>query len=251
MAKGVEIIGHRGYAARYPENTLASLRGAIAAGARAVEWDVHVAACGTPILFHDETLDRTTDETGPVSDRSFLELGKLDAGSWFSPEFRGTRIPSLAEAFHAVAGDVDTIFCEVKSIRRSSELDEICAVIDRSGAAAATTLITLDPGILFAARTAAPHLRLGWVVSEESRLEEAARWVRADGNALLDPDFRLLLANPERTRGWVEEGIDVACWTVDQIEAADALHALGVRRITTNQVGALMNWSRTAHPGPS
>ena len=60
----IEIIGHRGYSARAPENTLVSLDAALTAGAPAVEFDVHVASGGTPVVIHDETLDRTTDGEG-------------------------------------------------------------------------------------------------------------------------------------------------------------------------------------------
>ena len=77
----IEIIGHRGYASRAPENTLVSLEAALRAGARAVEFDVHVASCGTPVVIHDETLDRTTDGEGPVLRQTVEQLRTLDAGS--------------------------------------------------------------------------------------------------------------------------------------------------------------------------
>jgi len=53
-----EIIAHRGYSARAPENTLAAIEAAVTAGADAVEFDLHVTADGTPVLFHDETLGK-------------------------------------------------------------------------------------------------------------------------------------------------------------------------------------------------
>ncbi|MEK7246389.1 MAG: glycerophosphodiester phosphodiesterase family protein, partial [Pseudomonadota bacterium] len=55
------VIGHRGAAGHAPENTLASLGTAAALGASWVEFDVKLAMTGEPILFHDDTLDRTTD----------------------------------------------------------------------------------------------------------------------------------------------------------------------------------------------
>ena len=100
----IEIIGHRGYAARAPENTLMSLEAALTAGARAVEFDVHVASCGTPVIIHDDVLDRTTDGSGPVSGQTVEQLRTLDAGSWFDPEFAGERIPTLADALDRVVG---------------------------------------------------------------------------------------------------------------------------------------------------
>ena len=75
----VEIIGHRGYAAAAPENTLASLEAALTAGARAVEFDLHVASCGTPVLFHDVNLGRTTNGVGPVRRLTLGQLQAMDA----------------------------------------------------------------------------------------------------------------------------------------------------------------------------
>jgi glycerophosphoryl diester phosphodiesterase len=95
------IIGHRGAAALAPENTVASLRVAAESGARWVEVDSKLSGDGIPVLFHDDTLDRTTNATGPVSGRTAAELARLDAGFRFDPErgkpFSGEPIPTLAQ----------------------------------------------------------------------------------------------------------------------------------------------------------
>jgi len=94
---GVRVVGHRGAAAHAPENTIASLARGEEEGADAVEFDVQRTADGVPVLLHDDTLDRTTSGSGPLRERSWRELGALDAGSWFAPRFSGERIPSLAQ----------------------------------------------------------------------------------------------------------------------------------------------------------
>jgi len=93
-----KVVGHRGAAGHAPENTLAGLRAAHELGIEWVEFDVMLTAEGTPVLFHDETLDRTTDGTGRLADRRWEDLRGLDAGSWFGPAFKGQRVPSLHEA---------------------------------------------------------------------------------------------------------------------------------------------------------
>jgi glycerophosphoryl diester phosphodiesterase len=92
------VVGHRGAAARAPENTLVGLRKARELGARWVEFDVMLTADGAPVLIHDETLRRTTSGRGRVSERTLAEIRTLDAGGWFAPEFRGERVPTLEEA---------------------------------------------------------------------------------------------------------------------------------------------------------
>lgn len=98
-----KIIGHRGAAGHAPENTLAGLRKAHEMGVRWVEFDVMLTAEGTPVLFHDETLERTTDGRGRLADHRWDDLKGLDAGSWFAPEFKGERIPSLHQVLIVLA----------------------------------------------------------------------------------------------------------------------------------------------------
>ncbi|MCR9176814.1 MAG: glycerophosphoryl diester phosphodiesterase [Alphaproteobacteria bacterium] len=96
------IIGHRGAAALAPENTLASIRAAAAEGVTWIEVDSKLAGDNVPVLFHDETLDRTTNTTGRVADRTAAALAEIDAGSWFGPPdgptFPGEPIPTLAQS---------------------------------------------------------------------------------------------------------------------------------------------------------
>lgn len=96
------MIGHRGAAATAPENTLEGLRAAAALGAGGVEFDARLTADGRVVLLHDETLDRTTTGHGEVAQASFAAIRRLDAGSWFGPEWQGTRVPTLEEALQLV-----------------------------------------------------------------------------------------------------------------------------------------------------
>jgi glycerophosphoryl diester phosphodiesterase len=91
------VIGHRGSCADRPENTLASTRRAIEAGAHAIEMDVRTTRDGHLVIVHDSTLDRTTDGSGRVGEHTLAEIRQLDAGGWFDPEYRGERVPTLAE----------------------------------------------------------------------------------------------------------------------------------------------------------
>ena len=117
----IQVIGHRGAAGVAPENSVVSIERAIRGGAQAIEVDVHVSADGRLVTIHDDTLDRTTDGTGPVGSMTLQEIGRLDAGYHFTPDrggsfpYRGTgvRVPTLDEAVSA-AGRLPMII-EVKS----------------------------------------------------------------------------------------------------------------------------------------
>ena len=95
--KDILIIGHRGAAGHAPENTIESIQLAIELGANAVEIDLRQTKDEIPVAIHDADVQRTTNGCGNVSDYSFSELKKIDAGSWFHEKFSGVKIPSLEE----------------------------------------------------------------------------------------------------------------------------------------------------------
>src|SRR5262245_52673853 len=97
-----KVAGHRGAAAYAPENTLASFREAARRGAGWVEFDVKLTADGVPIVFHDDTLDRTTNGKGAVAEASHERICGLDAGAWFGLGFMGQRVPTFEEALRLV-----------------------------------------------------------------------------------------------------------------------------------------------------
>lgn len=97
MTRPFLIIAHRGAPNHAPENTLAAFDRALALGFNHVELDAQLSADGVPVVFHDETLDRTTDGAGPLAARTLAELKRLDAGAWYGAVFRGERIPTLEE----------------------------------------------------------------------------------------------------------------------------------------------------------
>jgi glycerophosphoryl diester phosphodiesterase len=108
------IIAHRGFSGQAPENTLVAIRQAIEVGADMVEVDVTMTADGHVICLHDETLDRTTNGQDLPADQTLAAIRRLDAGSWFSPDYAGEKIPTLAEVLETVKGRI-LINVEIKS----------------------------------------------------------------------------------------------------------------------------------------
>ncbi len=96
------IVGHRGYRARYPENTLIGFEAAIAAGVAMIELDVMLSRNRRIMVIHDSALDRTTNGHGNVADKTLLELKGLDAGEWFDPQFAGQQVPELSEVLDLI-----------------------------------------------------------------------------------------------------------------------------------------------------
>ena len=128
------IFAHRGASANAPENTLAAFNLALAQGADAIELDAKLSADGHIVAFHDPALDRTTDGTGFLFRKTLAELRALDAGSSFSRQFRGEKIPLLEEIFEAVG---KKLFINVELTNYVTPYDQlvekVCALVTRHG----------------------------------------------------------------------------------------------------------------------
>lgn len=110
-------IAHRGASGVAPENTISAFKRAIELGADMIECDIHQTKDGEIVVIHDKNLARTTNGRGLVEDYTLHELKKLDAGSWFSPEFAGEKIPTLEETLELIKGKVG-INIEIKKGRK-------------------------------------------------------------------------------------------------------------------------------------
>jgi glycerophosphoryl diester phosphodiesterase len=128
------IFAHRGDSAHAPENTLASFRLAQAKGADAIELDAQLSADGKVVVFHDATLERTTDGSGRLSEKNFDQLRALDAGSKFAGRFRRERIPLLDEVLDAV-GNKLAINIEFKTYLRADHalVQSVCETVEKHG----------------------------------------------------------------------------------------------------------------------
>src|SRR5579863_9990648 len=93
------LVAHRGYPARYPENTLLGIQAAVAAGARWFEFDVQLSKDQVPYLCHDDSLARTAGLERRIMDLSAAELAQVDVGEArrFGSRFAGTHPTPLAE----------------------------------------------------------------------------------------------------------------------------------------------------------
>jgi len=107
-------IAHRGASAYYPENTMAAFRGALDIEADMMELDVLLSKDGEVVVIHDATLKRTTNGKGRVADKTYEELKKLDAGSWFDKKFSDEKIPHLREVLE-LAKDSIAVNIEIKT----------------------------------------------------------------------------------------------------------------------------------------
>jgi len=215
---------------------------AIDAGADAVEFDLHSLRDGTPVLFHDETLERTTNGAGAISGRSLAEIAELDAGSWFGAEYSGEPIPPFPDTLRQIGDRVGRIYAEVKGYGHPEDLDRIVEIVADAGLADRTVFISMDWHALDRMRATDPEALIGYIVETSSRADEGIERATGDPRALLDFNAHVLLNDPVLAERSLQTGIRLATWTVDTVAQAEGLLSLGVPRLTTNEVGILRKW---------
>jgi glycerophosphoryl diester phosphodiesterase len=110
-----KIVAHRGAVFEAPENTMPAIKHAISVGATFAEIDLRYTAEGEVVLMHDETVDRTTNGSGPVSSMKLPDIRKLDAGVKKSREFAGTRVPTLREVIENTRGRIQ-LYLDLKEV---------------------------------------------------------------------------------------------------------------------------------------
>jgi glycerophosphoryl diester phosphodiesterase len=161
----LDLIAHRGYALRFPENTLAAVEAAIAAGARFVEIDVQLSRDRVPYLMHDRTLGRMCGVGGSIAELSNREIAKLRASekAKFGAQFADEPLASLAAFVEVIARHRDVrAFVEIK--RAALEVFGVDVVLDSvlrtvPSIAERATLISFDVEVLAAARERADYER--------------------------------------------------------------------------------------------
>jgi len=156
------IFAHRGSSAHAPENTLSAFELASSQGADAIELDAKLCADGEIIIFHDQTLERTTDGSGKVLDFSLAAIKELDAGSWYDARFQGETVPTLGEVFESV-GQKIVINVELTNYAspRDDLADKVVECIQRYGLQNSVLLSSFNPLALRRAHKLKPEIPLG------------------------------------------------------------------------------------------
>jgi glycerophosphoryl diester phosphodiesterase len=223
-----QVIAHRGASGTCPENTLAAFRHAEALGAHMIELDVQLTRDGEVVVMHDDTLERTTDGRGPVGRWTLAELRRLDAGSWFAPEFAGEPVPTLAEVLRAVRLPVNV---ELKAGGGSGLVARTLAVVEEAGALARVVFSSFDPDALLRLRTLTADADLGvlWARRVLAPALDLARRVAARGLHL-----RKTLASPKSLAAAREAGLAIRVWTVNEPREFASLRAAGASGVFTD-----------------
>ncbi|MDY0909187.1 glycerophosphodiester phosphodiesterase [Microbacterium sp. CFBP9034] len=234
------IASHRGGGATAPENTLPAISAALAAGFGYVEVDVALTADRHPVLLHDEKVDRTTDGSGHIAELTLAEVRALDAGTWFDPAFGGTRIPTFGEFLDTLAGAGGRAIVELKGLWDAPAVESALAEVSRRGLERHVAISSFD------ARTLALSSAASEVVSRLLILkhvpQDVVAAVEQAGVRGIIVERKAVLARPEIVDELHGAGARVVVYTLNKDAQWDAVTALGVDGIVTDDPGTLSEW---------
>ncbi|WP_150526395.1 glycerophosphodiester phosphodiesterase [Roseibium sediminis] len=152
--RNAKVVCHRGACLTAPENTIAALDGAVALCADVIEFDVRQSADGVLYVFHDETLERTSNGSVRFAETHSSVIDTLDAGSWFDPRYAGERIPRLDVFLKACSGRIAT-YAEIKDADPVLVRD----MLQAEGLLETAWTFSFDPDIRKATRVRTPDFR--------------------------------------------------------------------------------------------
>ena len=231
------VFAHRGLSSKAPENTFAAFTLAADSGATWLETDVDILADGTPILIHDTTLDRTTNHSGSLYELTAEDLPHIDAGSWFSPEFSGEKIPTLHEFIEFLNERGMNANIEIKQneqgAARTQQLVE----------AVARELANLDPDrqvvvssfsqpLLMKFHEHAPQYAIGVLYETVALYDDWLSVLELCGATYIHVEDAGLTQG--RVRQFVDAGYGVNVWTVNANDRANQLFNWGCSGVFTD-----------------
>lgn len=273
MPSGTAVLAHQGGDDLWPSNTMLAFENAASLGADVLELDVHLTADGQFVVIHDATVDRTTDGTGAVAERSLAELKTLDAGyDWLpdepadgvefeadvaatgdeatngdagaeavAPPYRGMglTIPTLADVFEAFPDAAVNI--EIK--QDDPEVARVlCSALRGEDATGRVMVGSFHAPALRAFRDACPEVATSAAPREVLTFFLLAR---ARLHRVYSPPFEALQVPTEQsgltvvTPHFVEaahqRGVDVHVWTIDDVPTMNRLVAMGVDGLITDR----------------
>jgi len=240
------IIAHRGGGKLAPENTIAGLRAGLAHGFHAVEFDVMLSQDGIGVVMHDPDFGRTVAGRGSVASSSAEALQRMDAGSWFAPQFAGEPVPLFTQFVEFCKANRIWMNIEIKPApghdaatgdwvaRKTAELfaEQLTAVPDPIVSDALPLLSSFSFEALAAARDAAPEIPRAYLLDKIP--DDWEGQARELGAVAIHTNQKHL--TPVMARAIKDAGFGLFCYTVNDPEHARTLLSWGVDAFCTDRI---------------
>jgi glycerophosphoryl diester phosphodiesterase len=222
-----DVTAHRGSSAAAPENTMAAVKLAIDEGADWVEIDVQETADGEVVVFHDSDFMKLAGRDLKIWDATMDDLKDIDVGSWFAPEFKDQRVPTLGEVLDACKGRIG-VNIELKYYGHDEQLEQrVADIVDAHGMASDVVIMALSVDAVEKMKSIRRDWKVGLLMSVSvGDLEN----VNADFLAV-----NASFANRAFIRSAQDCNREVYVWTVNDAPTMSAMVGRGVDSLITDK----------------
>lgn len=236
------VIAHRGANRYAPQNTLAAFEKANAIGVDGFETDVHLTKDGELVICHNYTIDETSDGKGKICDMTLSQLEKFDFGKYFSPRFKGTKIPTVEEFLSFVeTTDIRVLNIEIKSPQQGETeiVKETIRLVKEHGLFDRLLISSFDPKLLVQAKEIDENCKTGYLYDFTKKTTYTNKmrtkyidFAKSIGADALHPQY--LYVDKKYVSAAHEAGIMVNPWTVDSVKTIEKMIKCGVDGIITD-----------------
>ncbi len=222
----VIVIAHRGAAGSAPGNTLASVALAVEQGADMVEIDVQESADGEIVVIHDSDLMRVGGSPLKIWEADYAELQQVDVGSWYGPQFRGQRLPTLEQVLEICKGR-SMVDIELKYYGHNERLEErVADIVERTGMEDQIVLMSLVNDIVVSMKALRPAWTVGLLTATA-----VGDLTRSDADFLA---VHVGIASSRFVRRAHAAGKEVYVWTVNDKLNMSRMMSRGVDGVITD-----------------
>ncbi|MGN0574301.1 MAG: glycerophosphodiester phosphodiesterase [Acutalibacteraceae bacterium] len=236
-----KVISHRGANLRAPQNTIPAFQKSLEIGVDGFETDVHMTADGVPVICHNYTIDETSNGTGEIASKTLEELRRYDFGSYFSDEFKRTKIPTLDEFLSLCeTADIEIMNIELKTPLNGEKdiVSKTIAAVKEHSLFDKLLISSFSPELLVECKRVDAKCKTGFLYSPDRKIcyqkmifgyVKFAKEIKAD---YLHPHYSLV--SKAYVKKLHEAGVGVNPWTVDKPKSVKKLLDCGVDGIITN-----------------
>ncbi len=222
-----EITAHRGASAAAPENTMAAVKQAIADGTDWIEIDVQETADDEVVVFHDSDFMKVAGNSLKIWDATMADLKNIDIGSWFAPQFRNERVPTLAEVLDTCKGQA-RVNIELKYYGHDKQLEQrVIDIVEAHNMADEVVLMSLKLDAVEKVKALRPGWTVGLLLS-----------VSAGDLNKINADFLAInagFANRRFVQSAHDRGQQVYVWTVNDAPTMSTMIGRGVDSLITDK----------------
>ncbi len=238
----LELFAHRGYSAKYPENTMVAFRAAMDYEVDGIELDVHMTKDGHIVVIHDEKVDRTTNGKGYVKDMTIEEIKALNAGSKFNPLFEGEKIPLLEEVMQLLEPTNLKLNIELKSdVFSYYGMDmKVLKLVEKYNMQQRTIISSFDHETLTRIAEVTPHIETAPLFS--NIIVEPWIYAKSIGaNAMHISGYFMMR---QAAINALKQGANVRVYTINEEEHMNLLWEAQVAGFFTDEVEKAIEWRK-------